>query len=87
MAKLNAVVWCGLKNATDLWLLIDAGYAEKLKTMIIHSFFDWLDDDDNAKSWYGIEKFTPSERRILLTHWIGDAYRKLVDSRWDSLRY
>ena len=68
IAKLNGVVWYGLKNAIDLWQPVDAGYTEKLKAMIKHSFFDWLDDDDNADSWYGVAKFTSSERRILLTH-------------------
>ena len=87
VSKLNEVVWYGLKNGTDFWQPVDAGYAEKLKTMIKHSFLDWLDDDENAHKWYGVESFTASERRILLTHWIGDAYRKLLDNKWDSYRY
>ena len=73
VSKLNGVVWYGLKNGTDIWQPVDAGYAEKLKAMIKHSFFDWLDDDENADKWYGVESFTASERRILLTHCIGDA--------------
>ena len=86
VSKLGGVVWYGLKNGTDLWQPVDAGYAEKLKTMIKHSFFDWLDDDDNSDKWYGTESFTASERRVLLTKWIGDAYRKLIDGKWDSFR-
>ena len=34
VSKLNGVVWYGLKNGIDLWQPVDAGYAEKLKTMI-----------------------------------------------------
>ena len=40
VSKLNGGVWYGLKNGTDLWQLVDAGYAEKLKAMIKHTFFD-----------------------------------------------
>ena len=47
------------------------GYAEKLKVMIKHSFFDWLDDHENADKWYGKESFIASESRI---HWIKDAH-------------
>ena len=86
VAKLNGVVWYGLKNGTDLWQPVDAGYAEKLKTMIKHSFFDWLDDDENADKWNGVENFTASEQQILLTKCIGNAYRKLTNSKWDSFR-
>ena len=39
ISKLGGV-WYVLKNSTDLWQPVDAGYAEKLKTMIKHSFFD-----------------------------------------------
>ena len=60
------------------------GYAEKLKVMIKHSFFDWLDDHENADKWYGKESFIASESRI---HWIKDAHQKLLDNKWDSYRY
>ena len=60
VSKLNGVVWYGLKNGTDIWQPVDAGYAEKLKVMIKHSFFDWLDDDENADKWYSVESFTAS---------------------------
>ena len=43
--------------------------------------------DQNADKWYCVESFIASERRILLTHWIGDEYWKLLDTKWDSYRY
>ena len=33
-SKLVGVCWYGLPNATDLWQMIDAGYAELLKVLI-----------------------------------------------------
>ena len=87
IAKLNEIVWYDLTNATDLWQPVDAGYDEKLKTMVKHSFFDWLDDDNNSDRWYGVKKFTVSKRCILLSHLIGNACRKFVESKCDSFRY
>lgn len=55
--------------------------------MIKHSFFDWLNDDEYIDKWYGVENFTASERRIIPTKWIGDAYRKLTESISGSYRY
>ena len=55
VSKLNGVVWYRSKNGTDLWQPVAAGYAEKLKAMVKQSFFDWLDDDENADKWYSLE--------------------------------
>ena len=32
-------------------------------------------------------KLTAKEHRILITHWVGEAYQKLRDSKYDHLRY
>ena len=43
--------------------------------------------DENADKWYGEDnQFTASERRILITHWVGEAYNTLVDERYDGFR-
>ena len=34
--------------------------------------------------WYGAENLTASDRRVLLTKSIGDAYRKLIDGKRNS---
>ena len=73
VSKLIRVFCYGLQNGTNLWQPVDAGYAEKLKAIIKHLVFDWLDDDDddddeNADKWYGVESFTASKGRIQLTH-------------------
>ena len=66
---------------------MDAGYAGLLKVFTKQAFFNWLDDDENANKWYGVDKFTASERRILITHWVGEGYRKLLNSTYDSYRW
>ena len=46
-----------------------------------------MDSDENADKWYGEDnQFTASERRILITHWVGEAYNALVDERCDRFR-
>lgn len=81
--------WCSLvwvPNVTDLWPLVDAGYAQILKTLICQAQRRWLDDDNNTEKWYGHDSsFTSKERRILITHWIGEAYEKLTSAEYDHL--
>ena len=71
----NGVCWFGLPNGTDLWLVVDAGIAQLLKTLTKKEQDDWLMDDNNVDKWYGHsnESFTASERRILISNWCGDA--------------
>ena len=87
VAILKGVVWFGLANATDLWQVVDAGYAQLLKTLIDQAFHAWLDDDENASLWYGQEKgFSAKDRRVMITQWAGDAYNKLLSPSYDAFR-
>ena len=46
---------------------------------------EWLDMEDNANRWFCDDnKFTASERRILITHWAGNAWEKLISSKYES---
>ena len=85
VSALKGVNWYGLPNATDLWQVVDAGVAELLKVLTRMEQDKWLDDESNADRWYGHtdEKkvsFTASERRILITNWCGEAWKKLTTS-------
>ena len=84
---LGGIVWYGVANATDIWQPIDAGYAQLLKVLIKQEFFNWLDDKDNIDKWYGEIVFSASEKLILITRWVGKAYRKICDPKYDHLRY
>ena len=87
VAKLGGVVWYGLPGATNLWQPVDAGYAQILKTLIGQAQRKRLHDDENAEKWYGHEtSFSAKERRILISHWAGEAYKKLLSSEYDNLR-
>ena len=42
VAALNGVAWLGLKNATDLWQVVNAGLAQVLKVLIGQPYRNWL---------------------------------------------
>ena len=67
-------------------LLADAGYTQVLKVVIKKELFNWLDDEDHIDEWYGETVCSASEKRILITKWVGKAYRKICDPKYDHLR-
>ena len=54
--------------------------------LIKQEFFKWLDDDGNIDKWYCESIFSASEKRILITNWVGNAYRTICSSKYDNLR-
>ena len=66
---------------------VDAGYGQLLKVKIKQEFFRWIEDDKNCENWYGEAMLTASEKRVLITRWVGDAYREFLSSKHDGLRY
>ena len=70
-----------------MWQPVDAGYAQVLKTLISREHQAWLDRDDNTDRWFQNEKpYTSMERRILITNWAGEAWKKLSKPEYDNLR-
>ena len=68
VSNLKGVVWYGLKNATDLWQVVDAGIAQTLKILTGYNYQKWLDEGDNIDIWFVHQKgLTTMERRILIT--------------------
>ena len=64
----KGVVWYGLKNATDLWQVVDVGIAQTLKILTGYNYQKWLDEGDNIDIWFVHQKsLTVMERRILIT--------------------
>ena len=83
----SSVVWYGLPNATDLWQPVDAGYGKVLKTLMEQEHHSWLDDEEHADRWYGNEELlSAKERRNLITHWAGEAYKKLCGDEYNEFR-
>ena len=88
VSELSGLVWYGLPDATDLWQPVDTGYAQVLKALIAKEQQDWLDDESNADRWFGNEKsFFAKERRILISHWAGEAWTKLCGSKYEQLHH
>ena len=76
IANTGGVCWYGLPGATDIWQPVDEARQEHYK---------WLDSEENSDKWYEVEnKFTASDRRILITHWVGEAYQSFLDKKYDS---
>ena len=68
VSDLKGVLWYGLKNATDLWQVVDAGIAQTLKILTGYNYQKWLDEGDNIDIWFVHQKgLTAMERRILIT--------------------
>ncbi|KAK3285298.1 hypothetical protein CYMTET_7088 [Cymbomonas tetramitiformis] len=74
--KWNTLAWYFSPNCTDLLQPVDRHFAQYLKTLIAAALEQWLEDDNNLAKWES-GQFTASERRILLTHWCGQAWEKV----------
>ena len=84
---MKGVAWFGLKNATDLWQVVDAGIGQLLKVFVSQAHRNWLDKEENANKWYGNDSnFTASERRFLITHWAGVAWKELCSPEYEKFR-
>eukprot|EP00795_Rhopilema_esculentum_P014944 gene14944-biopygen848 len=87
--KLNGVVWFGLAGATDIWQPVDCGFGNMLKSLVRTLQDEWLQSDENIDLWLGnsVEKLDVKKRRILITHWVGEAYNRLSSESYASSRY
>ena len=88
MPNINGVVWYGLASATDLWQSVDSGYGKLLKVLMTQQHNKCFDDDNNAERWHDNEKpYSANECRILISHWVGEAYKKLCSTGCDAFRF
>lgn len=69
---------------TDFAQPIDAGFGRAVKHEMGEAMDKWLDDDGNLEKWEG-NALTASDRRILMTHWLGAAFKK-VSEDWEQVR-
>ena len=71
--KLNGIVKNYPPNCSDKGVApVDNGLGDLWKSRIGVNQDAWLDDDDNIAKWESND-MTASERRVLLTHWAGEA--------------
>ena len=87
VSNISGLVWFGLANATELWQVVDAGLDQTLKVLCGQSYQNWLGQEENADLWFCHGgKLTASERRILITQWVGNAWDKLCTPEYEHLR-
>ena len=85
---LGGIPWFGVLGANDIWQCLDGRSGLTLKRLINQEFFDWLDDNENLEKWYGANSYTTTdEKRILITNWAGNSYRKLTKPSYDIFRW
>ena len=63
--------------------------SERLKTKISSLQEQWLEQDENIDLWTGNseKKLDVMQRRILITHWVGNAYNQLMGEEYSKTRY
>ena len=82
-SNLGSIVWSGVPNATDLCQPVDGGFAEQLKAPVMQQNSSSLDTKENADRWYN-GKISSKERHILISHWIGAAYKNISSKDYQS---
>ena len=93
ISERGGVIWRGLEDMEEgvstasLWQPIEAGPAQLLKVLIGQSQRVWLENPENAKLWQGETKgFTAKDRRVLITHWAAQAWKKFVTDEYFQFR-
>ena len=83
--ELGGVTRYGPKGQTDAWQPVDSGYGRLLKVLTNHEQQEWLE----TERWTGNTdiNFTASERRILISHWVGEAFETLQTNQYDHSRW
>ena len=84
--NINGIVHFGVPGATDIWQPVDAGYGYQLKKLTAKAQDEWLELDENINLWTA-GTLTASDRRILITQWVGEASEKLNSSDYDNFRW
>nr|XP_047139036.1 uncharacterized protein LOC124814961 [Hydra vulgaris] len=74
----KGIVWFGVPNGTHFWQHVDAGPGKAFKSHIKAEQKICLENDENIELCLGNDdrKLSAKDRRILITRWVGEAYRK-----------
>ena len=59
-------------ETTDLTQAVDNGLGRLQKYLIGVQLDEWLEEEENLEKWEN-GKITASEKRILITKWVGEA--------------
>jgi hypothetical protein len=84
-ASANITVWYLSSGNTDKNQPVDAGYGQSVRKAMGRLQDEWLLDPDNLGKWTGDKTMSASDRRVLLTIWLGEAVEE-VNKNADMLR-
>ena len=84
--KCRTTVWYGLAGATELWQAVDQGLGRQFKTVAAEELQEWLEDDVNLEKWEN-GNLTAQEKRVLITHFVGEAAKKIFAQEDTLQRY
>eukprot|EP00794_Sanderia_malayensis_P002733 gene2733-3158_t len=87
--KINGIVWYGVAGATDIGQPVDCGFGSMLKSMTFTIQDEWLEDDENIDLWLdnSEQKLDVKQRKILITHWVGEAVKHLSSNSYAKSRH
>ncbi|CAB1098731.1 unnamed protein product [Ectocarpus sp. CCAP 1310/34] len=74
--QFNTLAWYGPSECADEVQSVDAGAGRFLKVEVGRKMDTWLEQSDNLERWE-IASLTASDRRVLITRWIGAAMARL----------
>ena len=77
--EINAIIYLLPENHTDKVQPIDAGFGKQMKAKIGEAMEEWLEKDENLDMWH--DSISAKNRRILMTQWTGEAWRKLSSDK------
>jgi Transposase len=82
--RCDTLVWYPPPACTDFLQAVDAGAGALIVQLYLDAQDTWLDLDANLEIWEG--KMSASMRRILMTQWLGAAWKKFCSSQYDHAR-
>ena len=67
---------------------MDAGYGYLVKKLVGKARDQWLELDENIDVWMGNSNkvMTASDRRILISQWVSQAFEELKKPEYDNMR-
>ena len=78
LLRTGTTVVHGEPNATHVWQAIDRHIGRMQKKMLADTQLDYLSDRDNFR---GFSKLSASDRRILLSHWVGAVREQYIQEK------
>ena len=81
------MLWLMPKDCFGMVYLVPVTFSSQLTQGIAVEHRKWLDTDNHSDRWFGNEEpYTAKERRNLIMHWAGKAWKALSSAKYDKQR-